>query len=138
MDPALKRMVSRHLRPAGFQGSLPHFRRLDPERIDLLSIQYLSSGGSFVAEVASCPPEGLITPWGKHIPPNNVRAKEVPHHRARLGSPTFPVGDHWFRFGPRNYEPEASRVESSDFYDDVASTVAMYVTSQAESFWRSA
>lgn len=61
MNAALKRMISRDLRPLGFSGSLPHLRRRTPDRIDLITFQFNSAGGSFVIEVAACGPTGFIT-----------------------------------------------------------------------------
>src|SRR5687768_13859305 len=74
MDDALKRILVTDLRQRGFSGTLPHLRRRENERVSLLSIQHFSSGGSFVVEVAACPPSGLRTSWGEDIAPTKVRA----------------------------------------------------------------
>ena len=47
------------LRKRGFVGSLPHFRRLLPDRVDYLMVQFYSAGGSFVVEVGRTGPRGL-------------------------------------------------------------------------------
>ena len=57
MDRVLKATVIPELRARGFQGSLPHFRRRRPDRIDLLTFQFDRSGGRFVVELAQCGPE---------------------------------------------------------------------------------
>ena len=138
MDEAIKRVVVTDLRERGFTGSLPHFRRRDGERISLLSFQHLSSGGSFVVEVATCPPGGHITSWGEHIAPSKVRAIDVNRPRPRLGNPNFPEqGDHWFAYGPRSYEGGIRTVDPSH-YEAVARLVVELVERQAEPFWRSA
>lgn len=137
MDAALKRMVARDLRPQGFRGSLPHLRRIGDDRVDLLSVQYHSAGGSFVVEVASCPTTGITTSWGKHLPAQKATTQFIsPPNRPRLGSPTFPGGDHWFSFGPRNHEPGADRVRPVAHYDNIAAQVSALVVRQAEPYWR--
>jgi hypothetical protein len=61
MDAALMRIVVPDLRRRGFTGSLPRLRRRQPGHIDLISFQFHSGGGSFVVEVAQCPPTGHTT-----------------------------------------------------------------------------
>ena len=58
MNEALTYAVHTELRPRGFTGSLPHWRRRSTKQICLLTIQFFSAGGSFVAEVAECGPDG--------------------------------------------------------------------------------
>lgn len=138
MDDALKKVLAADLRSRGFTGSLPHFRRREPERISLLSVQHFSSGGSFVVEVALCPPAGHTTTWGQEIPPSKVKALDINDPRPRLGNPDFPDrGDHWFVYGPRNYEPEGSKVLHQSHYVAVATEVVALLDAQAEPFWRS-
>jgi hypothetical protein len=138
MDAALKRMVITDLRPAGFRGSFPHLRRAAPGAVHLISFQYHSAGGSFVVEIASSSPSGFTTGWGTHIRPEKVRAQDIPPpDRPRLGSPTFPVGDHWFDFGPRSYEV-APTDRPASHYDALARQVARLVAEQAEPYWRMA
>lgn len=128
------------LREHGFTGSFPHFRRRLDDRVDLLSVQFFSSGGSFVIEVASCPADGVRHPWGRHIPANKVKATDVNQMRPRLGSPTFPHGDHWFDFGPRSYESPSehrARTGNKDPVDPTVVTedVVVAVEQQAMSYW---
>jgi hypothetical protein len=132
MDAALQSMVATSLRPAGFSGSLPHLRRTLGERVDLISFQFFSSGGSFVVEVACVPPEGVMSA-GRPVPASKVRATNV-SRRPRLGSSSFPNhGDHWFVFGPRNYE------EPSEFGypspDELAAEVLGLLQVEAELWW---
>ena len=136
MEAALRRATARHLRPLGFSGSLPHLRRRSDTRVDLLSVQFHSAGGSFVVEVAACGTNGYTTSWGQHIEPAKVRAQHISSPRPRLGSATFPVGDHWFVFGRRSYESGNDRIEATAHYDTIASEVIRLVHDQAEPFWR--
>lgn len=137
MDDALKRVLVVELRQRGFTGSLPHFRRRDAERISLLSVQHFSSGGSFVVEVATCPPSGHSTSWGKEVSPSKVTARDINDPRPRLGNPNFPgSGDHWFVYGPRNYETDGQTVMPDSHYVAVAEDVVARLD-QAEAFWLS-
>lgn len=138
MDAALKAAVNECLRPRGFTGSLPHLRRRSPDRICLLSVQHFSSGGSFVVEVAACGPEGVTTAWGKVIEPSKVNAQHITRPRPRLGSAGFPgSGDHWFVYGPRNYEPHADVLQPPHHYEKIAAEVMQLVETTAEPFWQS-
>jgi Domain of unknown function (DUF4304) len=96
MIAALKAEFVPALKERGFKGSFPHFRRITPDKIDLLTVQFDKWGGGFVIEIAKCGPEGITTSWGSHIPPNKVSAWDVDAPRPRLGSPA-PDGT-WFRY----------------------------------------
>jgi hypothetical protein len=137
MEAALKRAIDAHLRPKGFAGSLPHFRRRASDRIDLVSFQFHSAGGSFVVEVAGCDPDGYTTGWGKQIQPSKVTAHDIPMPRPRLG-PGFPTNDHWFVFGPRSYEAGSADVRAAAHYESIAAEVIRLIDVQAEPFWQSA
>ncbi|MEY8738422.1 DUF4304 domain-containing protein [Bacillales bacterium AN1005] len=52
MDNALKQVVIPTLREQGFKGSLPHFRRINENNIDLITFQFNKWGGSFIVELA--------------------------------------------------------------------------------------
>jgi hypothetical protein len=136
MNGALKYAITQHLRPKGFTGSLPHLRRRSDTQICLISFQFFSAGGSFVVEVAECGPDGITTLWGEHKPPQKVKAQDSPARRPRLGSADFPVGDHWFVFGSRNYEPGAEQLQPQATYQALAADVLRFVESQAEPFWQ--
>lgn len=125
---AMLRALQLHLVPAlrasGFTGSLPHFRRLKPDQIDLLSVQFDKYGGGFVVELAKCPPGGVTTSWGAKIPPNTVEARDTLPPRLRLGSnPAAGDFDHWFRYDGR---------ESTD---EVAQSVVSLLATQADAAW---
>ena len=136
MNAALKRVLVPHLRSNGFTGTLPHFRRKLESRIDLLSVQFFSGGGSFVVEIASCEPTGHRLNW-KHVEPTKVTAQHIGDPRPRLGSPNFPRhGDHWFRFAPGHMgEPGFDRQMPESHYTAVAELLVELVDRQAGWFW---
>lgn len=85
MENELKSIVVPALRSAGFTGSLPHFRRLATERVELLTFQFDRHGGGFVIEAAWCGPDGVVTSWGKAIPAAKVTAHDLhPNFRLRI------------------------------------------------------
>jgi hypothetical protein len=123
MISSLKSIFVPALRERGFKGSLPHFRRLMSERIDLLTIQFDRRGGGFVIEVSKCAPEGITMPWGKQIAPSRVTAWDVyPPHRPRLGAPQPGEGGHWFRF-------------DDGTSTDRAATLAVSYLQEADEWW---
>jgi len=134
MDLALKQIVVPRLREMGFKGSMPHFRRVRGDLLDLLSFQFDRYGGSFCVEVASAPAAGLhVTPdW--FVPAEKL---DVGHtrERLRLGAPGG-LGDHWFGFGPRNFEA-AQPLPSPSRFEAVAGQVAALLETEAEPWWRS-
>jgi hypothetical protein len=99
MQAALQAALVPALRERGFSGSLPHFRRIQSDRIDLLTIQFDRHGGGFIVEISKCGPNGTTTSWGKEIPAARVTAHDLhPEKRHRLGSPGPGVDGRWFRF----------------------------------------
>jgi hypothetical protein len=129
MNKALKGIVVPQLRERGFKGSLPHFRRASRAKIDLLTFQFDRYGGGFVIEISKCPPDGLITSWGEHIPVNKVCAWDMhPDDRYRLKPGPGGSTEDWFRFD------EQTKIKSSDIYEQVARSVLPYLDS-AERWW---
>ena len=99
MNAALKETLVPALREHGFTGSLPHFRRILPTRVDLLTVQFDRHGGGFIVEISRCSPSGVATSWGKQIPVTRVTAHDLhPAKRHRLGSPRPGADGRWFRF----------------------------------------
>lgn len=125
MNAALQASFVPVLRQNGFKGSIPHFRRPLPDRIDLLSIQFKSSGGSFVVEIAKCGPDGLKMSWGEEISPNKVTAQHVNQPRPRLVPPGV-IGDYWFEF------------TNGKTPDDAVAELLPLLESIAEPWWNSA
>ena len=107
---ALKEVFVPGLRARGFSGTFPHFRRRLPDRVDYLTVQFYSSGGSFVVELATAGPDGKPGGYGSHLPVGKLNAHYY-SNRLRLGSgPVAGRGDHWYVFGPRSYDaPEPLR-----------------------------
>ena len=99
MNAALRARLVPALRSRGFRGSLPHFRRILANRIDLLTVQFDKWGGGFVLEISRCVPQGVTTYWGKEIPPGKVTVHDVhPDQRHRLGSSAPGEDGRWFRY----------------------------------------
>ena len=97
MDAALKQVVIPILREQRFKGSLPHFRRVNKNNIDLITFQFNRWGGSFVVELASCPTEGTTMYWGEKIPPNKVNVHHI-DDRYRLGASSLEEDGIWFNY----------------------------------------
>src|SRR5260221_6514272 len=98
MDAALKELVIPVLRANGFKGSLPHFRRVTPQAIDLLTFQFDKWGGGFVVEISKCSPGGDTMHSGGHNAPSKNNAPH-PHTHPPKRIPTRPSsGNHsWVR-----------------------------------------
>jgi hypothetical protein len=128
MVTALRETFVTQLRSAGFTGTFPHFRRIQPARIDLLSFQFDKWGGGFVIEVSQCPPEGVALASGRCRPPSNVRATDVhPMKRLRLQPSLGSSTSDWFRYD--------GAPTGGDIYQEVALEAASYLR-HAEAYWR--
>ena len=77
MDRALKAIVVPELRTRGFTGSFPHFRRIRPDRIDLVSFHFPRRGGQFVVELSQCGPAGIAFEGEEAIPPDKVTVNDT-------------------------------------------------------------
>ncbi len=132
MEKVLKDLMVSHLRDLGYKGSFSHFRKIGHENIRLITFQLLSSGGSFVVELALCGPDGFTHSWGKHVESKKVTAHDI-GHRYRLGSKG--QGDHWFVYGKRNYEPGHDKVEPKSHYESIASDVLQCFQHESENYW---
>ena len=64
MDNTIKEITVPFLREQGFKGSLPHFRRLQRDRINLLTFQFNLHDSKFVVEISNCSYKGILTSWG--------------------------------------------------------------------------
>lgn len=113
MDNALKKVVIPVLRKLEFKGSLPHFRRMNENNIDLITFQFNRWSGSFIVELATCPTEGVTMDWGEQIPPNKVTAHYI-NKRFRLGAESEDEDGIWFDFenakAEENFEKVVFRV----------------------------
>ena len=121
----LKELVVPELKKRGFSGSFPHFRRTNEAKLDILTFQFSRWGGSFVVEVCSCLPTGVVLHSGMHIPPKEVKAHHI-YPRLRLGSNPPKQTDHWFDFESATY--------GERIYQMMAEEVLMCLP-QAERYW---
>lgn len=109
------------LRKRGFAGSFPHFRRRLPNRIDYLTVQFYSAGGSFVVEVGRTGPDGFTEgPW-KDLAVDKITVGHILERRRLVPRDAHGGwrGGDWFEFGPRNYDP-TQPVKPQEFYDGIA------------------
>lgn len=129
MNDALKSIVVPYLREKGFKGSFPHFRRASDTKIDLLTFQFDKRGGGFVIEISKCPPDGIMTHWGEHIPPNKVRAWDM-HPNIRLRLKPSPGGStrDWFRYDTKPL------LYPDNIYVKIARSVLLFLE-EAEQWW---
>jgi hypothetical protein len=109
LDEALKQVVIPILREQGFKGSLPHFRRVNENNIDLITFQFNRWGGSFVVELATCPTEGTTMYWGEKIPPSKVNAHHI-DDRYRLGASSLEDDGIWFNYENALTEEDYAKV----------------------------
>jgi Domain of unknown function (DUF4304) len=122
MVAALKSQVIPALRAKGFSGTFPNLRRIALPRVDYLTFQFNSAGGSFVAELASSDSEGKPDGYGRELPIQKLNTHYF-RERFRLGSDKKNgSGDHWFQFGPRMYD-EAVQLREHAFYVGIADSV---------------
>jgi hypothetical protein len=124
MITVLKRDVIPVLKELGFKGTFPHFRRINENKIDLLTFQFDRYGGGFLIEVATCPSEGVFLHWGEKVPPNKVTAHDLhPDNRLRLkGNKGV-----WFRYDVK--------ILMGNIYEKVAKKVLDQIN-QAEIYWQ--
>ncbi|MCT4784025.1 MULTISPECIES: DUF4304 domain-containing protein [Exiguobacterium] len=107
----LKREVVPYLRSYQFNGSFPHFRRLQSNQIDLVTFQFNRHGGSFIIVLAQAPATGIQTYWGEQITPQKMTAQDVDiEARRRLGSHTPYEDGIWFSYESAQSEQDYMRV----------------------------
>jgi hypothetical protein len=128
---ALKQVFVADIRAKGFKGSFPHFRRVGTNRVDYLTVQFSKYGGSFVVEIATADGDGKPQGYGQHLAVEKLNVYYF-GNRLRLGSnPEAGIADHWYAFGPANYDvPEPFR--SFEYYLDIARQVTADFERQAE------
>ena len=107
IDRALADRVVPVLREHGFTGRFPHFRRITPHKVDLLTFQFNRHGGGLVIEIAEGPVPYFTTPWGKQVPASSLTARDLhPDQRARLQPGGSGSVDAWYRYD-RGMSPAA-------------------------------
>ena len=133
MNEALKETVIPFLRQRGFKGSLPHFRRPNPDSIDLLTFQFDRHGGGFVVEIAKCSPDGYTRHFGTHCSPAKVSAWDLPpDSRYRIQPRGDGSADNWFRYD------KSPGFLNRDIYTRLANQVVLLIDTEAEDWWRNA
>ena len=133
MEAAIKLLIIPKLRGMGFKGSMPHFRRVTETKAELLTLQFNSSGGSFVVELAVCNEVDIENHWRADLTFKNVTAHDM-KSRQRLGSKAK-GSDHWFVYGKKNYEAGHEKIEPDVNYQNIATEVTSLLNSQAEQIW---
>lgn len=124
IDKALKEIVVHFLREKGFKGSMPHFRRQQSDRINLLTFQHSLYDTKFVIEIANCTVDGVTTSWEKQIPKNKVTAHDM-GYRMRLGSEKHNT-DYWFDYGKKSL--------FSNTFNKIAKEI-IELWNEAENWW---
>ena len=120
MQSALKDTVVPHLRSAGFKGSLPHFYRVVDHHIDLLTVQYYSSGGCLLIEIASAKNDDTMEPSKQRV---YFHGKQLRLHRDSNRN------DHWFCYTPYGlFSPMQAPQE-------IAQQLKVMIQTQAEDWW---
>lgn len=102
MDAAIRAEFGPVLRRHGFRGSFPNWQRVAGDRIDLVGIQHLSSGGTFFVNIGQLPAGGFTSGWKVAIP---VAKLGLGHAERRDRVQPEPLADGW-TFCPRSHEDE--------------------------------
>jgi hypothetical protein len=126
----LKELVIPVLRSLGFKGSMPHFRRITSQRINLLTFQFDRYGGGFVIEIANCHTDGYLNAWGSRIEPNKLTAHNVNERmriQANMETPDSSTDD-WFRY-------DGNHSKSPDIYKQICTDLISKLP-LAEEYWR--
>lgn len=137
MDRVLKEAFVSELRAGGFTGSFPHFRRIRPDRIDLVSFHYPRRGGQFVVELSQCGPAGVSFEGEPTIPPAKVTAHDT------LPDDRFCVSHKWgwrgktFVYDRPSYDPPIVPTEAAMEAScmKAATTALKAFNEQAEPWW---
>lgn len=125
---SLKEIVIPELKNEGFSGSFPHYRRILPDKINLITFQFDRNGGGFVIEITNYNEKEFIDVKNEILPLNKLTA----HHlfdRQRIQPFTFDESDtkNWFRY------------DNDDFfhkYDEVSKLVLNKIPTMEE-YWNS-
>ena len=129
MIETLKEHVVPVLGRRGFKGRFPHYRRRTKRAIHLLVFQFDMWEGRFVVTIATCPPEGASTSWGKPIAPNKVRVRDMDRSLV-LGAPDEQSDGECFKYDQRQ------RRQSPEAYEKAALAVLPFLDGQAEAWWK--
>ena len=97
MNLSLKKLVIPILRVNGFSGSIPHFRRIKEDSIDLITFQTDRNRGGFIIEIAKANNILFKTYWSKEIQVNDLTAHDLNkrmriHPKGLLGNSSTMIG----------------------------------------------
>ena len=126
---SIKRIIVPELRQRKFKGSFPHFRRIDGDTVNLLTIQFDRNGGGFVIELANWKGPAFKTHWGLEIPHKKLKAHDL-NDRIRIypdSKEEIDGTDSWFRY---------DRSETDEIFDEVSRSVIARL-SDMEKYWNS-
>jgi hypothetical protein len=96
----LKNSVIPVLKKNGFKGSFPHFRRINEDKVNLITFQFDKWGGGFCIEITNGNPDGFKDVFGNFIEPKKMTAHDIVK-RVRLGSKDD-NSDYWFRYDKKS------------------------------------
>jgi len=132
MIKSLKARAVPVLRDLGFRGSFPHFYRDRDGHVDLVSFQFGTSGGRFVAELAFVSPDRKeLTVSHLDTPPSKLRAYFT-FRRLRVGGKMsgncwYVYADPMVEYGETCHTPDllamqvstALRIEGVNWWNDM-------------------
>ncbi len=96
---SLKEIVIPKLKNEGFSGSFPHYRRILPEKTNLITFQFDRNGGGFVIEIVNYDEKEFIDVKREILPLSKLTAHHL-FERQRIQPFTFDESDtkNWFRY----------------------------------------
>jgi hypothetical protein len=116
MKKALGKVMTPLLRQAGFSGTCPHFRRLGPERYDLLSFEFGKYDNIFVIEIGQCTPDWYRRERSQFFPVEKLASwKLTLEQRTRIfrrPSPMHLKAD-YFQYGDAKTEVDFRQIAES-------------------------
>lgn len=100
MREAIKTYVIPYIRQKGFKGSYPHFRRVNKDKLEIISFQFSFFSEKFTISLGKCPADNIKTFLGEEIKPNKVTAFHNIENGNKVRMTPCEGKDHWFVFNP--------------------------------------
>lgn len=115
MIDVLEQIVVPALTRKGFTGKFPHFRRITPDRIDLLSFYFNPYGHGFVYKFGRCGPRGFVKRNGKRVPPEKLSTSDMLDVQLNWISPALDSTgpEFWFQYEPSDANSLRKAAEAS-------------------------
>jgi hypothetical protein len=129
MKKSLEHWVAPAFREEGFLGKFPVLRRARGDQLDVVELQFVSQGGGFRMNLGVCPAQGIITKWGKYVPPDEVSTLYEMSRKYFLDPRNVTQGksqEHWFKFDESNTDQVAK-----DFLPNVELADRWFLTGEA-------